>query len=92
MLLSLTLRRSLDHSTTRVRTPGGDWVRVRTDPQVTVYVGFESPIKKYYTGHGHIYIVYGSNGLPVRLAHSDELQFVEGLKMNPKIWDRGRRH
>lgn len=60
---------------------------VPTDPNITVYVGDASPIRRNYVGEGHFYIVYGSDGLPRSLAKVSELRIVQ-TRVNPEIWDR----
>ena len=95
MLKKLTVfpGRHLDHQTTRTRTRRSKQVVYqRNDPNITVYIGNTPGLNKHnFEGQGHLYLVYGKNCLPSRLARSSELTYASH-GINPEIFDRTGRH
>lgn len=63
-------------------------VYVPTDPNITVYVAYRSPIRAdngNAVGQGHFYIQYSSRGLPDRLSAAHELRLAR-YGVNPEIY------
>ncbi|KAI9154783.1 Transcriptional regulator ADR1 [Paramyrothecium foliicola] len=81
--------RTPDHNTTRTYNNGHSGL-IKTDPCITVYVGYRQPIQDHYVGAGHFYLKYDKNGLPDELAAANDL-VLSLNKKNPEIWDKRKR-